>query len=295
MKSSLLFTITASSVLLLFCATFVDAFVAHKNAPAPAPATTTIGRNKKQRQSLTPLQMDPAMIQDMETARIAFALCFFGAIGSAAVGREVIPVTWREYQKLSQMKGKGAATIGGTDLNLFGYPEPVYTEDVVKVLNNNMTVYEMVKQYPVVGQLPGYLRFESLAQANTDTSQVAVRAVFDSVALGMNKNSVDPRKAAEKLELYKLEAESGLPTMKSNIQLNKTLGAVALVLLLSVIGAADYFSLFHLFHGWFPEWGGTSRLPASLLDFGSLTTLPNYFINDVPTMPTAASDAFPMN
>ena len=88
MKSSLLFTITASSVLLLFCATFVDAFVAHKNAPAPAPATATIGRNKKQRQSLTPLQMDPAMIQDMETARIAFALCFFGAIGSAAVGRE---------------------------------------------------------------------------------------------------------------------------------------------------------------------------------------------------------------
>ena len=32
--------------------------------------------------------MDPAMVLDMESARAAFVLCFFGAIGSAAVGRE---------------------------------------------------------------------------------------------------------------------------------------------------------------------------------------------------------------
>ena len=32
--------------------------------------------------------MDSAMVLDMESARAAFVLCFFGAIGSAAVGRE---------------------------------------------------------------------------------------------------------------------------------------------------------------------------------------------------------------
>jgi hypothetical protein len=34
------------------------------------------------------LSFDPGMIQEVESARAAFALCFFGAIGSAAVGRE---------------------------------------------------------------------------------------------------------------------------------------------------------------------------------------------------------------
>ena len=32
--------------------------------------------------------MDAAAIQEIEAARAAFVLCFFGAVGSAAVGRE---------------------------------------------------------------------------------------------------------------------------------------------------------------------------------------------------------------
>lgn len=181
--------------------------------------------------------------------------------------------------------------MSGDQLDLFGYPEPVYSDDVKAILNNNMTVYEMVSEYPIEGQLPGYLRFESLAQANAEVSQVAVRALFDSIAIGLNKNSVAPSVAAEKLELYKRE---GLDSMTSNSRLNKTIGVSALVILLGLLGAADYFAIFHLFHGWFPEWSGTAGLPFSLLDFSAYSSLPSSFMNDIPPMPIA-SGAFPMN
>ena len=202
----------------------------------------------------------------------------------------VIPVTWREYQKLNELKGQGQSLKAGDELDLFGYPEPVYADDVMAIINNNMTVYDIVNAYPVEGQLPGYLRFESMAKANADKSQVAVRALFDSIAIGVNKNSVAPSVAAEKFELYK----SDLDLMMSNSRLNKTIGVVALIFLLSLIGSADYFALFHLFHGWFPEWQGTSGLPLSLFDFKLYTSLPSCFMNDVPPIPIA-SGAFPMN
>ena len=291
--------------------------------------------------------MDVGMIQEMETARAAFVLCFAGALGTAAVGREgelrpidsaddlrgairhivifrqnfspvvvsfcviphfflfrhrffyafcqnsiaVIPVTLRELKKVNALKGQGRSSMSGEKLDLFGYPEAVYSDDIKAILNNNMTVYEIVSEYPIEGQLPGYLRFESLAQANAEVSQIAVRALFDSIAIGLNKNSVAPSVAAEKLELYKRE---GLDMMTSNSRLNKTIGVSALVILLGLLGAADYFAIFHLFHGWFPEWSGTAGLPFSLLDFGAYSSLPSCFMNDIPPLPVA-SGAFPMN
>jgi len=268
----------------------------HLGVEAFAPTTLVglghISSNHHARVSKTAVQaMDAAMIQEMETARAAFALCFAGAIGTAAVGREVIPVTIREWKKLNALKGQGYSTQSGDQLDLFGYPEPVYSNDVMAIISNNMTVYEMVNEYPIQGQLPGYLRFESLAMANADKSQVAVRAVFDSIAVGVNKNSVAPSIAAEKFELYKRE---GLDMMTKNSRLSKTIGVAALVVLLSLLGAADYFAIFHLFHGWFPEWSGTTGLPLSLLDFSAYSSLPSSYMNDVPPMPVA-SGAFPMN
>merc|ERR1719410_1211773 len=163
----------------------------------------------------------------------------------------------------------------GEQLDLFGYPEPVYSDDVMAIINNNMTVYDMVNAYPIEGQLPGYLRFESMAKANADAPQVAVRAVFDSIAVGLNKNSVAPSIAAEKLEAYKME---GLDSMTKNSRLSKTIGVSALVILLTLLGSAEYFALFH----WFPEWSGTAGLPLSLLDFSAYSSLPSSFMNDVP-------------
>lgn len=244
-----------------------------------APTTTAIGA------------MDAAMISEMETARAAFVLCLAGALGTAAVGREVIPVTIREWKKTNALKGQGTSSMTGEQLDLFGYPEPVWSGDVMAILNNKMTVNDIIAEYPIEGQLPGYLRFESLLQANPDVSQVAVRALFDSIAVGINKNSIAPSIAIEKIESYKRD---GLEEMMKNSQLSKTIGVVALVVLLSLLGAADYFAIFHLFHGWFPEWSGTARLPFSLLDFPAYAELPGCFMNDVPEMPIAEG-GFPMN
>lgn len=46
-----------------------------------------------------------------------------------------------------------------------------------------MSVYEIVEKYPVEGALPGYLRYESLVEANPEVQPMAVRAVFDACAM----------------------------------------------------------------------------------------------------------------
>ena len=91
--------------------------------------------------------MDAPSIEDIKSARAAFALCFFGAAGSASLGREVIPKTWGQWERTNALKGTGAEGSGGEEMDLFGYPEPVYTADVVKVLNNKMKPSEIEKYY----------------------------------------------------------------------------------------------------------------------------------------------------
>ena len=159
---------------------------------------------------------------------------------------------------MNALKGQGKSSMSGEQLDLIGYPEPVYSDDIMTILNNNMTVYDVVQEYPIPGQLPGYLRFESLAQANSEVSQVAVRALFDSIAVGVNKNSVAPIKAVEAFEVYKRE---GLANMTKNSRLSKTIGVVALVFLLGLLGTADYFAIFHFSTGGFPSGQGRRASP----------------------------------
>jgi len=132
------------------------------------------------------------------------------------------------------------------------YPEPVYEADVVEILANieNMTIPAIVQNYPIPNQIQGYLRYESLVLANPDSHPMAVRAVFDSLALGINKNQVAPRVAVQRLESYKED----LSRLKMELNKGRTIGVTALMILLTLIGAADYFSLYHLFHAYFPLW-----------------------------------------
>ena len=153
-----------------------------------------------------------------------------------------------------------------------------------------MSVFDMIEEYPVEGALPGYLRFESLALANAERSQIAVRAVFDSIATGINKNQVSPYVAERKMEQFK----GDLDLMKQNSQLTKTIGVTALVLLLSIIGSADFFAVYHLLHGWFPGWQGFAEFPTSLLDERGITSLPSFFTLDVPMADGPPSGSFPM-
>lgn len=222
--------------------------------------------------NLTPNEFPMPDVQDMTVARTAFALCFFGALGTAAVGRAVIPITWTKYWETQALKGLGT-TLGGEDLELVGYPEPVYTNDVNQVIDyieNNMTIPEIVANFPIENQIEGYLRYESIAKAFPSANPIAVRAVFDSMALGINKNQVAPRVAMQRLESYKED----LSLLKMELNKGRTVGVTALILLLGLLGACDYFTLFHLWHGWFPLWPGP---------FADPMTIPDYWMNDIPS------------
>ena len=43
----------------------------------------------------------------------------------------VIPVTIREWKKVNALKGQGKSSMSGEQLDLIGYPEPVYSDDIM--------------------------------------------------------------------------------------------------------------------------------------------------------------------
>jgi len=51
-------------------------------------------------------------VYDMTVSRTAFFLCLFGATGSAAMGRVVIPKTWASYWDTQSLIGSGTP-LGG--------------------------------------------------------------------------------------------------------------------------------------------------------------------------------------
>jgi hypothetical protein len=214
-------------------------------------------------------------VDDIKAARAAFALCFFGAAGTASLGREVFrPKTWNQWKSTQDLVGSGKGS-GGEEMNLFGYPEPVYVNDVLQVLNNNMTAADIEQTYP--GKYAGYLQFESLVAANPEVSpRMAVRAVFDSLSIGINKNQIVPLKADRIFNMYR----SNFEEMEKNIKLGKTIGVAAFVILIALLGLADYFAFYHLLRGWFPDWQGLSDLPASILDERGFSNLFNCFVGD---------------
>lgn len=239
------------------------------------------------------LALDPALLDvgDMTVSRTAFFLCFFGATGSAAVGRAVIPVTWEKWQATQALKGAGSS-LGGPELEVFGYPEPVYENDIKQMIGNinNMTIPEIVQSFPIEDQIPGYLRYESLVQANPDVKPMAVRVLFDSMALGINKNQIAPRVAMERLEAY----QNDLSLIGVELTKVKTVGVTALVILLGLLGAADYFSVYHLWKGWFPLWPGFAHFPGSLFSMETgFAAIPSYWVGEIPDK-IQQSGAFPM-
>jgi len=230
---------------------------------------------------LTPNDIDISAIDisEMTVSRTAFWICLVAAAGTAQIGRGAIPVTWEKYQATQALAGSGSS-LGGEDLGLFGYPDPVYKNDVTEVLNNieTMTIPAIVESYPIPNQIEGYLRYESLVQANPNSNPLAVRAVFDSLAMGINKNQVAPRVAIQRLESYKQD----LSLLSQELNKGRFVGVSALLILLGLLGAADYFSLYHLFHAYFPLWPGVETFPSSLLSIKDLSSIPNYFMGDIP-------------
>ena len=57
-------------------------------------------------------------VYDMTVSRTAFFLCLFGATGSAAMGRVVIPKTWASYWDTQSLIGSGTPLGGRVSMYL---------------------------------------------------------------------------------------------------------------------------------------------------------------------------------
>lgn len=233
--------------------------------------------------------------EEIESARAAFALCFFGAVGSASLGRDAIPIVWQKFQVAKTLEGQGP-TLGGPSLELpwiTGYPtNAVSIADVQKVLDNvastsKTNAQAIVQDYPLPNQPPGYLTYESFALANANQNPLAVRAVFESLAI--SSEILVPETAQQVIEEYRqdlltnkdsMDETTPLQQLRQNLIQTKTLSASALFFLVSILGIADYFAIYHLYKGWFPDWPGFQNFPLQLFDAElGLAAIPQYWIS----------------
>jgi len=231
----------------------------------------------------------PIDIQEMENARFAFWLCFYGAAGAASAGRETIPIRYRRLVFRNSLKGKGP-TLGGPKLDLLpyvsGFPEDLAIRDVEKVARNRLSAFEIVKKFPIEKSTYAYthtknpeefLYYEAFALANKDANPLVVRAVFDSFTNG--GDTVYAGTAQNILETYREDAT----LLAKTLNRSKLLGLFAFVVLISLVGVADYFAAYHLYHGWFPTWPGGQNFPLCIFDRETGPfTIPQYWMFDIP-------------
>ena len=234
---------------------------------------------------------DPSLAADMGGARAAFWLCFYGAAGVGSIGRELIPIVFGRYQSNKALpKTDRRPSAGGEDTGIWGYPQPVYTEDVEAILKNPMSADAIAKKYPsekVAGprfeythiEKSAFLTYEAFVLANPRANPVALRAVFDSFSNSIGGvNAISPISAQQRIDLYRTDVR----TMASKLNSGKFIGIVAFLTLLVILGVADYLAIYHAWKGWFPEWRGFSNMPASLFDGETgILTLPRYFVGDL--------------
>ena len=94
---------------LLTLSLLVSTTLATVNAFAPP---STIRATKMQSMELNAIDTSLIDVYDMTVSRTAFFLCLFGATGSAAMGRVVIPKTWASYWDTQSLIGSGTP-LGG--------------------------------------------------------------------------------------------------------------------------------------------------------------------------------------
>ena len=141
MKSPSRSTILAALSLLISCA---SAF--HSSAPLTRTPTTTASHN-----SPTALHA----IEDVDTARTAFYIWFFGASGGAGIARSTFPRIYNNFvdtRARSEMEPiAGGETVGISPL--IGYPRDLYVQDVQKVLQTCQNIDAIVNKYPIEGNM----------------------------------------------------------------------------------------------------------------------------------------------
>lgn len=213
---------------------------------------------------------------DVEAARTAFFIWFFGASGAAGIARSTFPKMFKQTMYIQSLKGLGP-TQGGEMLNispLTGYPEDLRLKDVEQILANPLSAAQIVEQHPVDYFLSkkGYLTFEAFKLANPDANPLALRAVFDTFAT--STNVCEPDKAQRLLDEYRQD----ILKFKQNLLFAKIVGFASVFILLFLLGLADIVAAGHAYRGWFPDWPGGQNFPWCIFDLETGPwTIPKYW------------------
>mmetsp|Transcript_12241 Transcript_12241/g.17076 ORF Transcript_12241/g.17076 Transcript_12241/m.17076 type:complete len:283 (+) Transcript_12241:117-965(+) len=216
---------------------------------------------------------------DLGEARTAFFVWFFGASGAAGIARGAFPRMYNNTQTIKKLEGvgptKGGDTVGLS--SLCAYPVDLSIADINQILNNKLSIEQIVAKYPVEGNFlaaKGYLTFSAYEQANKGCNPLTLRAIFD--CFSQSTDVVNPIIAQQKVDAYK----ENLGTFKNDLLKSKLQGYMAIITLLGLLGLADIVAFGHAYDGWFPEWpGGRENLPWGLIDPQTGPwTIPNYWL-----------------
>jgi hypothetical protein len=212
------------------------------------------------------------------TARSEFFLWFFGASGSAGIARGQFPKMYKQVQEIRNLKGMGP-TLGGETIGLSplcGYPEDLAIADVEQVINNPLSIQDIVRKYPNDGSFlaqKGYLTFMAFEAANKKSNPLAIRAVFDTFS--QSTDTCTPEVAEKKLEEYREDVKR----LNGALLASKASGWLSVATLLFLLGLADIVAAGHAYNGWFPDWPGGRNFPLSLLDLdGAPWDIPKYWL-----------------
>lgn len=208
-----------------------------------------------------------------EQSRAAFFVWFFGGSGAAGIALGAFPRMYQQAKDTQKLADQQSTENQGEMLSVLGFP-PVPLKDVAAVVNNRLSVEQIIDRYPIKGNFlsaRGYLVFEAFAEANSKENPLAVRAVFDSFAT--STNVVEPDKAQELLDFYKID----ILNFKQKLSVSKLVGLGSISTVVFLLAFAASVSAENALHGWFPDWPGADNLPWSLFD-GSLATIPEYWI-----------------
>ena len=228
----------------------------------------------------TQLAVSPIIPETVDTARTAFFIWFFGASGAAGIARSAFPRMYDSVREIQSLKNEGP-TLGGETLGLSplaGYPRDLFSKDVEAIVNNRMSVEQIVDKFPIENNFlsaKGYLTYAAFQKANAKANPLTIRAVFDTFA--QSTDVVDPRIAQEKLDSYKADINA----VSGALLKAKLIGFMAIATLLFLLGFADIVAAGHAYHGWFPDWPGAEKFPLTIFDKDAgLLTIPQYWLGD---------------
>jgi hypothetical protein len=214
-----------------------------------------------------------------------------------SIGRELIPIVFGRFQ-FNRGLSSGAALKfddNSQDLGIWGYPEKIYKSEVQAILNNPLGADAIARKFPIESidgsekryeythiPKPVFLSYDAYVLANPRANPVALRALFDAFSNSIGgSNAVSTIIAQERIDLYKQDVKKITQKLNSG----KLIGIAAFLLVLVLLGVADYLAIYHIWRGWFPEWQGFSNMPESLFskEMG-IFVLPEYFISDLPKL-----------